>query len=185
MSQTVKERLMELPDGYRERALVNMDKTRQNMLVRSKSEAIDDAFVWRDTPEGQTFWQDVFDHCAKGTPLPPLPNSSEPKHEQTNFSSEQSRVIGIVTNWGLFEAENAKPIKQAHKLIEEAAELIEAEASGDVAAQEDAVGDCLVVLINYCHMKGYSMEDCLKKAADVIEKRTGKIVNGKFIKDQE
>jgi NTP pyrophosphatase (non-canonical NTP hydrolase) len=185
MIKTVKEWLEELPDGYRERALENMCENFKSVVYESMGDAISGAFTWDETQEGGAFWMDVRYHYDYFALLPPLPNSSEPKHEQTDFSSEKSRVIGIVTNWGLFEAENAKPIKQAHKLIEEAAELIEAEASGDVAAQEDAVGDCLVVLINYCHMKGYSMEDCLKKAADVIEKRTGKIVNGKFIKDQE
>ena len=178
MSKTIQEWLMELPDGYRERALANMDEEDKNMVKESMSDAINNSFLWSESPEGRNFWEQVDDHYVHGTPLPPL-------YEQPDFSSQKTRVIGIATNWGLFEIENAKPIKQAHKLIEEAAELIEAEASGDVAAQEDAVGDCLVVLINYCHMKGYSMEDCLRKAADVIEKRTGKIVNGKFIKDQE
>ncbi len=73
MEKTIKEWLEELPDGYRERAIVN---TEEGMLDASRStllDAIYGAFIWEDSPEGHWFWKDVFDHYAKGTPLPPLP----------------------------------------------------------------------------------------------------------------
>jgi NTP pyrophosphatase (non-canonical NTP hydrolase) len=48
----------------------------------------------------------------------------------------------------------------------------------------DAIGDCVVVLTNLAKLKGYNIEDCINSAYDVIAKRTGKMVNGTFVKDK-
>ena len=184
MKKTNIEWLMELPDGYRALALENADEERLTYSDVSLAEALKGSFYWYKTRQGHSFWNDVCNHYRHGTSLPPLPPPT-PRLPNTTFTAQQFRVIDIAKKWGLFLPENASPIKQAHKLIEEAAELIEGEAVSDTEAQMDAVGDCLVVLINYCHMKGFDPITCLTKAADVIEKRTGKIINGKFIKDQE
>lgn len=34
-----------------------------------------------------------------------------------------------------------------------------------------------------CRMQGVLLEECLQSAYDVISKRTGKIINGQFVKD--
>lgn len=48
----------------------------------------------------------------------------------------------------------------------------------------DGYGDQLVTLIIGAEMNGLKLEDCLKSAYDVISKRTGKMINGKFEKDE-
>jgi len=47
----------------------------------------------------------------------------------------------------------------------------------------DAIGDCVVVLTNLAKLKGYNIEDCINSAYNVINKRTGKMQNGTFVKD--
>jgi NTP pyrophosphatase (non-canonical NTP hydrolase) len=47
----------------------------------------------------------------------------------------------------------------------------------------DAIGDCVVVLTNLAHLRGFSIEDCINGSYGVIAKRTGKMVNGTFVKD--
>ena len=82
MEKTIKEWLTELPEGYRERALANTIEGVLKMCEVSMAQALYGSFVWGGTPEGLDFWVDVKNHYATSTPLPPLPNSSESKHEQ-------------------------------------------------------------------------------------------------------
>jgi len=42
----------------------------------------------------------------------------------------------------------------------------------------------VVVLTNLAHIKGVSIERCIACAYDVINKRTGKMINGTFVKDE-
>ena len=48
---------------------------------------------------------------------------------------------------------------------------------------KDGIGDTMVTLILLCEMLDLTVEDCLQSAYDVISKRTGKMVDGTFIKD--
>ena len=45
------------------------------------------------------------------------------------------------------------------------------------------MGDIMVTLIIQAKMQNVSLEYCLKSAYNVISKRTGKMVNGQFVKD--
>jgi NTP pyrophosphatase (non-canonical NTP hydrolase) len=70
---------------------------------------------------------------------------------------------------------------QVLKLIQEVGEL-----SDNVCKQQDVaddIGDCLVILINIAKRNGYTLEDCLECAYHDIKDRTGKMVDGIFIKD--
>ena len=69
------------------------------------------------------------------------------------------------------------------KLIEEAGELAEALLKKDKAEIQDAIGDMVVVLTSIAKFEDMFIEDCIKSAYDVIAKRTGKMVNGTFVKD--
>ena len=69
------------------------------------------------------------------------------------------------------------------KLIEEAGELAEALLKKDKAEIQDAIGDMVVVLTSVAKFEDMFIEDCIKSAYDVIAKRTGKMVNGTFVKD--
>lgn len=69
------------------------------------------------------------------------------------------------------------------KLMEEAGELAASIARGkDV---RDDIGDMIVVLINIAERNGYLLENCLEVAWDDIKDRTGKMVNGTFIKEAD
>ena len=49
----------------------------------------------------------------------------------------------------------------------------------------DAIGDMVVVLTNMAHLGGTTIEECIDAAYKVISKRTGKMVNGTFVKDEK
>jgi len=71
------------------------------------------------------------------------------------------------------------------KLMEEAGELGRAVLKNDNEEFVDAVGDMVVVLTNMAHLGGTTIEECIDTAYKVISKRTGKMVNGTFVKDEK
>lgn len=75
------------------------------------------------------------------------------------------------------------PMKQSLKTLEECTELINACHVHNIEEMKDAYGDILVTIIIGAEMAGLDIEDCLQSAYDVISKRTGKMVNGIFVKD--
>lgn len=76
------------------------------------------------------------------------------------------------------------PMKQAMKTQEELTELCNAILDNDREEIKDAIGDIVVTLIIQAKMQGMTIEECLNAAYDVISKRTGKMVDGQFIKDK-
>ena len=48
----------------------------------------------------------------------------------------------------------------------------------------DAIGDMVVVLTNLAHIHGTEIEQCIIQAYNEIKNRTGKMVNGTFVKDE-
>jgi NTP pyrophosphatase (non-canonical NTP hydrolase) len=79
----------------------------------------------------------------------------------------------------------ATPIKQAMKTQEELTELLNAILDEDPVEIKDAIGDIMVTLIIQAKMQGITIEECLNSAYDIISKRTGKMVNGQFVKENE
>lgn len=73
---------------------------------------------------------------------------------------------------------------QALKLYEEAGELAKSILKEDEFEFIDAIGDCVVVLTNLAALKNMKIEDCINTAYNVIAKRTGKMSNGTFVKDE-
>mgnify|MGYP005992210291 CR=1 FL=1 len=82
---------------------------------------------------------------------------------------------------GILEKGDSKT--QYVKLQEEAGELAKALLKNDRPEIIDAIGDCVVVLTNLAALEGLYIEDCVNEAYSVIAKRTGKMNNGTFIKD--
>lgn len=80
--------------------------------------------------------------------------------------------------------DKATPIAQADKTLEEVHELMEAIKADDKAEIKDALGDILVTIIIGAEMQGWDIEDCLQTAYDVIKDRTGKMIDGQFVKDK-
>lgn len=91
----------------------------------------------------------------------------------------------LIREWakekGIYEKGNAKT--QYIKLQEEAGELAKAILKKDEEEIIDALGDCVIVLVNLSELCGYKLEDCIDSAYNVIKNRTGKMENGTFKKD--
>ncbi len=98
---------------------------------------------------------------------------------------------------------NSNPLKQLEKTAEELTETRDAAVklkflgeivelqSGDGVDEcldlldeiKDGIGDTVVTLIGVCEFYGVTLEECLQMAYDTISKRSGKMENGIFIKD--
>lgn len=94
------------------------------------------------------------------------------------------QLIMQINNW--FQDRNlalGDGLGQLQKLHEEVYELAESRIVNDFSAEVDAIGDITVVLIGYCLQRGLTLEQCLASAYEEIKNRTGKVVNGVFVKD--
>ena len=95
------------------------------------------------------------------------------------------KLIDSVVDWaddrGLVKEENSD--KQLIKIIEEVGELSSAFLKKNRKEEIDAVGDILVTLIIFAEIRGYDVMSALGYAYQEIKDRTGRIVDGSFIKD--
>ena len=114
------------------------------------------------------------------------------------YKELEQKVIEWAKEKGILE--KATPIAQCDKTFEEVEELAEALEAQRMNLFEftnskekvvntkfeiqDALGDILVTIIIQAEMQGLKLEDCLQSAYDVISKRTGKMLNGQFVKDK-
>ena len=114
-----------------------------------------------------------------------------------NYQELETKVLEWACDKGILE--KATPLAQANKTLEEVEELLEAVNAQEkehyfftntkgkevVTADEikDALGDILVTIIIGAKLQGLKLEDCLESAYNVISKRTGKMVDGVFVKD--
>lgn len=98
-----------------------------------------------------------------------------------NNNELQEKVIQWASDKMLLSPDNA--LAQFAKVISEAGELGDAILKRDKFEQKDALGDLQVTIIILCDQLGFNYDECLQTAWDVISKRTGKTVNGTFIKD--
>ena len=91
-----------------------------------------------------------------------------------------------IRNWArdrnLYQKGDSKT--QYVKLMEEAGELAQALLKQDKVEIKDAIGDMVIVLANLSELEGFKIEDCIDESFNVISKRTGKMVNGTFVKDE-
>ena len=67
--------------------------------------------------------------------------------------------------------------------MEEAGELGRALLKDNVEEQIDAIGDMVVVLTNLSELIDVPIEECIESGYEVISQRTGKMINGTFVKD--
>jgi NTP pyrophosphatase (non-canonical NTP hydrolase) len=98
-----------------------------------------------------------------------------------NFKELETLVEQWAEQKGILK--NATTFRQAEKTHEEVLELLHAIDEDDKVEIKDAIGDIMVTLIIQAKMQGMTVEECLNAAYDVISKRTGKMVNGQFLKD--
>lgn len=113
-----------------------------------------------------------------------------------------NKLEPLVIEWAREKGilEKATPLAQARKTEEEVHELLEATVAQHGGFEtftnskgklvntkeelQDALGDILVTIIIGAELQGLSLEDCLNSAYNVIAKRTGKMVNGMFVKNE-
>ncbi len=77
------------------------------------------------------------------------------------------------------------PITQAKKTLEETHELVEAVEKGNLIEIMDAIGDVFVTLVIVSRLLNLNILECIKFAYNQIKDRTGKIIDGQFVKDSE
>ena len=117
------------------------------------------------------------------------------------MNNRYERLQKAVVQWGADKGilDKATPLAQAEKTLEEVNELleaVEAQSKGLVnfinskgklvntkEEIQDAFGDILVTIILGTELQGMDLLDCLESAYNVISKRTGRMVQGQFVKD--
>ena len=107
-------------------------------------------------------------------------------NESTNNCNQcDENIFECIREWaderGLYD--KGDPKTQYIKLMEEAGEVGRALLKDDIDEVVDGIGDMVVVLTNLAELCGVPIEECIQEAYDVISKRTGKMVNGTFVKD--
>tara|TARA_B100000902_G_scaffold302741_1_gene290790 strand:- start:4479 stop:5255 length:777 start_codon:yes stop_codon:yes gene_type:complete len=99
---------------------------------------------------------------------------------------ESIDVFNNIRKWaeerGLYEKGDTKT--QLIKLYEESGELSQALLKNNKEDIIDAIGDSVVVLTNLAHLVGTDIETCIQSAYDEISSRTGRMINGTFVKDE-
>ena len=102
------------------------------------------------------------------------------------FKSNGTSAFNKIRDWAkdrnLYQKGDSKT--QYVKLMEEAGELAQALLKQNKAEIKDAIGDMVIVLANLSELEGFKIEDCIDESFNVISKRTGKMVNGTFVKDE-
>jgi len=121
--------------------------------------------------------------CRSGALSPA--GMSERCSENTSCECMAPSQFDLIRDWaderGLYE--NGDPKTQALKLVEEVGEIARAVLKDDIDEVIDGIGDAVVVLTNLAELHDVSIEECIASAYGVISKRTGKMVNGTFVKD--
>ena len=102
------------------------------------------------------------------------------------FEPNSTSVFNKIRDWAkarnLYQKGDSKT--QYVKLMEEAGELAQALLKQNKPEIKDAIGDMVIVLANLSELEGFKIEDCINESFNVISKRTGKMVNGTFVKDE-
>jgi NTP pyrophosphatase (non-canonical NTP hydrolase) len=100
-----------------------------------------------------------------------------------NFDELIENVRFWADNKGILKSENAP--KQMMKVMEELGETAGAIAKNKATDEVmDGIGDTFVTLIILSYQLGLEPHECLKAAWNEIKDRTGKTVNGVFIKNE-
>lgn len=99
-----------------------------------------------------------------------------------NLEYEFQAIRDWASEKGIYEKGSVQ--SQYNKLLEEVNELYDGIENKEIDEVKDAIGDSVVVLTNLAHLAGLTIEDCINSAYVVIKNRTGKMINGSFVKDK-
>lgn len=96
------------------------------------------------------------------------------------------KLIEQVEQWAIDKGlDKAESSKQFLKFSEESGEVASALVRGQMEELKDGIGDVIVTLIILAQQQGLTVEECLQTAYDEIKNRTGKMVDGVFIKKED
>ena len=109
-------------------------------------------------------------------------NKAFTKAFKPNSTSAFNKIRDWAKDRNLYQKGDSKT--QYVKLMEEAGELAQALLKQNKPEIKDAIGDMVIVLANLSELEGFKIEDCINESFNVISKRTGKMVNGTFVKDE-
>ena len=109
-----------------------------------------------------------------------------PFEKLENKQTVNKEVFDNIRNWGFQKGilQGGDTKTQLIKLYEEAGELSEAVLKNNKNDIIDAVGDIIIVLTNFAELQGVSIEDCIQSAYNEVSNRTGRMINGTFVKDE-
>ena len=97
-----------------------------------------------------------------------------------------NELIKQVEQWSMNKGlDKADSSKQFLKVTEEVGEVAAALARNDKDALRDGIGDVVVTLIILAQQNDMDLYECLDCAYDEIKGRTGKMVNGVFVKSSD
>lgn len=97
-----------------------------------------------------------------------------------------NELVAQVEQWSINKGlDKAESSKQFLKVVEEVGEVAAALARNDKAALRDGIGDVVVTLIILAQQNDMDLHECLNTAYDEIKGRTGKMVNGVFVKSED
>jgi len=99
-----------------------------------------------------------------------------------NYEELKTKTLEWAKNRGILD--KATVLSQLGKTQEELNETIKAVHEGDIGEIKDGFGDMLVTIIIAAELEGIDLLDCWELAYNVISKRTGKMVDGVFVKDK-
>ncbi|MBO1087043.1 MazG-like family protein [Enterococcus mundtii] len=97
-----------------------------------------------------------------------------------------NELITKVEEWAKEKGlEKADSSKQMLKTVEEVGEVAAALARKDESALRDGIGDVVVTLINLAMQNDMDLYECLNQAYAEIKGRTGRMVDGVFVKSED
>ena len=97
-----------------------------------------------------------------------------------------NNLISQVEQWSIDkDLHKANPDRQALKVWEESGEIAAALSRNDKEALMDGIGDTVVTLIILAQQHDMTLERCLQYAYDELKGRTGKTINGTFVKSED
>ena len=113
-------------------------------------------------------------------------NNANSLESLVDYIESKQSIFDSIRTWaevrGIYENGDART--QYIKLQEEAGELAKAMLKDDQAEFVDAIGDMVVVLTNLAEQRNVRIETCIASAYNQISDRTGKMINGTFVKDE-
>ncbi|SCY99145.1 MULTISPECIES: MazG-like family protein [unclassified Lysinibacillus] len=97
-----------------------------------------------------------------------------------------NELIKQVEQWSIAKGlDKAESSKQFLKVTEEVGEVAAALARNDENALRDGIGDVIITMIILAQQNDMDLHECLNTAYEEIKGRTGKMIDGVFVKSSD